>query len=79
MNQEIRTYDEFPDQQGVVVCNEVPEPGTAGETDRCWALAEALSANHDVILALPKLSGLPMAVLLSSIIIPQYRHGGPRL
>ena len=42
----------------LVVCNEVSEPGTAGETDRCWALAEALSANHDVILALPKLSGL---------------------
>ena len=47
-----------PTSRVLVVCNEVPEPGTAGETDRCWALAEALSANHDVILALPKLSGL---------------------
>lgn len=42
----------------LVVCNEMPEPGAAGGADRCWTLAEALSANHDVILALPELSGL---------------------
>ena len=39
----------------------MPEPGTAGESDCCWALAEALSANRDVILALPKLSDFPTA------------------
>ncbi|MHB8793018.1 MAG: hypothetical protein ACYC6O_06735 [Thermoleophilia bacterium] len=41
----------------LVVCGDTQGPDEAGG-DRCWLLAESLASAHDVILAIPRVSGL---------------------
>ena len=42
----------------LVASSEVVSPGEAEPAARCWQLAEALADFHDVILALPEVTGL---------------------
>ncbi|MCL4472355.1 MAG: hypothetical protein M1455_00220 [Actinobacteria bacterium] len=43
----------------LVACSEPPEAvDPPAATDRCWPMAEALAAGHDVILAVPAVTGL---------------------